>query len=48
MKQTRQFMECAGSLTPELEGASRSASHPIRSQRIKASPQAKKGGAQHE
>ena len=48
MKQTRQSMECAGSLTPELEGASRSASHPIRNLRVKTPSLAKKGGAQHE
>lgn len=48
MKQTSRSMECAGSLTPELEGAERSASHPVRTQPVKAAPQAKKGGEKHE
>ena len=30
MKQTQQTMACTGSLTPELEGASRTAAHPKR------------------
>ncbi len=41
-------MECAGSLTPELEGAARSVSHPVRVQPDKAVPQQKKGGAKYE
>ena len=48
MKQNSRSMECAGSLTPELEGAARSVSHPVRVHPVKAAPQAKKGGAKHE
>ena len=48
MKQTRQSMECAGSLTPELEGTARSVPHPIRLPRGKGTPQTKKGGARYE
>lgn len=39
---------CAGSLTPQLEGAARSIPHPVRVQQVKLSSQAKKGGARHE
>lgn len=39
---------CAGSLTPQLEGAARSNPHPVRTRQAKPSFQAKKGGAQHE
>lgn len=48
MKQHPQSMECAGSLTPELEGAARSASHPSRVRPAKAAPQKKKGGVKYE
>lgn len=48
MKQNSRSMECSGSLTPELEGAARSASHPVRAQPVKAAPQTKKGGAKYE
>lgn len=39
---------CAGSLTPQLEGAARTDPHPIRARQVKASSQAGKGGARHE
>lgn len=39
---------CAGSLTPQLEGAARSTPHPVRVQEFKQSHQAEKGGARHE
>lgn len=39
---------CAGSLTPQLEGAARSNPHPIRAQQVKASSQTEKGGTRHE
>ena len=48
MKQDPRSMECAGSLTPELEGAARSVSHPERVRPVKAAPQDKKGGAKDE
>ena len=44
MKQDPRSIECAGSLTPELEGAARSASHPERVRPAKAAPQTEKGG----
>lgn len=48
MKQNPQSMECAGSLTPELEGAARSVSHPSRARPVKAVPQQKKGSVKYE
>ena len=48
MKQTRQTMAHSGSLTPELEGAQRTAAHPAREQPVKATLQNQKGGTQHE
>ena len=48
MKQNSRSMECAGSLTPELEGAARSVSHPERVRPAKAAPQAKKGDIKYE
>lgn len=39
---------CAGSLTPQLEGAARSTPHPVRTRRVKPTVQAEKGGARHE
>ena len=48
LKQDPRSMECAGSLTPELEGAARSASHPRRVRPVKTAPQAEKGGAKDE
>ncbi|MGN1004654.1 MAG: hypothetical protein ACI4O5_07420 [Oscillospiraceae bacterium] len=48
MKKNSRSMECAGSLTPELEGAARSTSHPLRAQPVKTAPQAKKGGVKDE
>lgn len=48
MKQTRQAMTQSGSLTPELEGAQRTAAHPVRGQPVKPTLQTQKGGTQHE
>jgi len=48
MKQTRHAMACAGSLTPELEGADHTTAHPARRQPPKAAPKTEKGGAKHE
>ena len=48
MKQIRQSMECAGSLTPELEGTARSTPHPVRIPRDKGASQTKTGGARYE
>lgn len=48
MKQSQQSVPCAGSLTPELEGAARSLSHPIRSQTGKGPAETKKGGGRYE
>lgn len=48
MKQDPRSMECAGSLTPELEGAARSVSHPRRVRPAKAAPQAKKAAKKYE
>ena len=48
MKQSRQGAPCAGSLTPELEGAARSTPHPIRAQDGRRLPENKKDGARYE
>lgn len=48
LKQTQQRMECAGSLTPELEGAAHSAAHPKRQAPPARRPAPKKGGCVHE
>lgn len=44
MKPSRQTMECAGSLTPELEGAARSLPHPVRAKPTQSGSENKKGG----
>ena len=48
MKQSQQSASRAGSLTPELEGAERSAPHPVRSQAGKQPAENKKDGARYE
>ena len=48
MKQNIRSMECAGSLTPELEGAARTSAHPRRQQPARQTPPPKKGGTAHE
>ena len=47
MKENQRLEPNAGSLTPQLEGAARSASHPQRT-RPQASSKPEKGGAGHE
>ena len=48
MKQPQQSVPHAGSLTPELEGAERSAPHPVRALVGKQPPENKKDGARYE
>ena len=46
MKQNVQSIDCSGSLTPELEGSSRTNPHPSRNQSLNTNPQPKKGDKQ--
>lgn len=39
---------CAGSLTPQLEGAARSDPHPTRIRQVSTPSQTEKGGIRHE
>lgn len=48
MKQSQQSVPCAGSLTPELEGAARSLSHPVRAREEKQPHENKKDGGRYE
>lgn len=48
MKQTRHPMACAGSLTPELEGADHTSAHSARRQTDKPAAKTNKGGAKYE
>lgn len=47
MKEIQQPEACSGTLTPQLEGAARSLSHPERAH-PEAQPKLQKGGTNHE